>query len=399
MTSANRIPSNMAPMPRSATNPKVIIWAPVGRDSLLAAQVLHRASIDSQAHDNVDDICSAIRSEDAGLAILAEEALSLRSIEKLRETLEQQPPWSDLPLILLTGGGNSTEASLNRLRSMRVLGNITLLERPLRGVTLVAAVEAALASRRRQFQSRDYIRALQEAQSKLAQANADLKQFAFAASHDLQEPLRMVNVFTQMLLSRHIDQSNQEAQEFAGYVRTGVLRMDVLLRDLLLYSRAIHEDRSSAAGSPTPSRSLESALSDAIATLKIEIESTDTRILSGAMPFVKGEQTQLSLVFQNLISNSIKYAKPGLLPLIEITTEQATDDCLVRVKDNGIGFEQQYAERVVALFQRLDNKVPGTGLGLALCRRIVERHGGRMWAQSEAGAGSTFLFTIPLHRA
>jgi signal transduction histidine kinase len=130
--------------------------------------------------------------------------------------------------------------------------------------------------------------------------------------------------------------------------------------------------------------------------LRIEIETTQARIVTASMPTVRGDQMQLSLVFQNLISNSIKYAKDGVAPLIQISAEQSDGERIIRVQDNGIGFEQKYAERVFDLFQRLGGKnVPGTGLGLAICRRIIERHGGRIWADSQPGTGSTFHFTLP----
>lgn len=376
------------------SDPIAIIWAPVGRDATLAKDALRRATIRSKCCSNINDVRIAVLQEDAGLAILAEEALSSDAIEQLREVLAQQPPWSDLPIVLLTGGGRSTEASLYKLSKMRALGNITLLERPVRSVTLVAAVQSALMSRRRQLQTRDYIRELEETQLKLAQANSDLQQFAFAASHDLQEPLRMVNIFTQLLLERHVDGSNQDARQFAEFVRTGVTRMETLLRDLLRYSRAIHEERLSA----TTHFELNRAIADAMDALRIEIQTTQARIVTTSMPVVQGDQMQLSLVFQNLISNSIKYAKDGVAPLIEISAEQSDCERIIRVQDNGIGFEQKYAERVFDLFQRLGGKnVPGTGLGLAICRRIIERHGGRIWAESQPGTGSIFHFTLPTH--
>ncbi len=372
--------------------PLVIIWAPSGRDAALAGEALQWAAIPSTACTSIEDVCAAVASEHAGVAILAEEALTSASIEQLQDAREKQPFWSDLPLLLLTGGGTSTGASLKKLSEMRVLGNIMLLERPLRSVTLIAAVQSALATRRRQFQTRDQILQLQEAQEKLAQANADLKQFAFAASHDLQEPLRMVNVFTQLLMERHVDQSNEDARQFSEYVQRGVKRMELLLRDLLLYSRAIHEERTW----PRSHFDLNFAISDAISSLHMEIHTTQARIMSGAMPSVYGDQTQLSLVFQNLISNAMKYAREGVPPVIKISAEKSDGEPLVRVTDNGIGFDQKYAERVFDLFQRLGgSKVPGTGLGLAICRRIIERNGGRIWAESQPGVGSTFLFTLP----
>lgn len=369
----------------------VVIWAPVGRDAALAADVLNRAEIHSRPCYSVEEVCTAIATGEAGIAILAEETLHTASIAMLRQTLDGQPPWSDLPLLLLTGGGNSTEASLSKLSRMRILGNITLLERPLRMVTLTTAVRSGLASRQRQMQARDYIRTMQSTQEKLAQANADLKQFAFAASHDLQEPLRMVNVFTQLLLERHVDPSDKRAQQFADFVRSGVHRMEELLRDLLSYSRAIHEERLA----PTTPFPLDLALADAVAALQVELIASEAELLQAPLPLVRGDRTQLSLVFQNLVSNAIKYGKPDVRSRIEISADVNGAEALIRVSDNGIGFDQQYAERVFDLFQRLgDSDAPGTGLGLAICRRIIERHGGEIGVRPRAG-GNVFWFRLP----
>jgi light-regulated signal transduction histidine kinase (bacteriophytochrome) len=275
---------------------------------------------------------------------------------------------------------------------MRILGNITLLERPLRSVTLVAAVESAIAARKRQLETARYIRDLEHTQHKLSQANADLKQFAFAASHDLQEPLRMVNIFTQLLLKRFGDEPDPEVKEHAEYVRTGVNRMELLLRDLLHYSRSVFDD----AALPLSDFDLRLSIQDAIEALQVEINSSRAQLDIGAMPVVRADRTQLSVVFQNLIGNAIKYARENAPPCITISAKSEATHKLICVTDNGIGFDQRYAERIFDLFQRLDNsRVQGTGLGLAICRRIVERYGGQIWAKSELGKGSSFFFTIP----
>jgi signal transduction histidine kinase len=278
------------------------------------------------------------------------------------------------------------------LEVIRALGNIILLERPLRKVTLLAAVRSALEARKRQFETRDYISQLQEAHRNLMRANSDLEQFAFAASHDLQEPLRMINTFTQLLV-RHVDATDGKVQQFAGFVRTGVGRMELLLRDLLLYSRAIHENSEEL----HPPFDLGHALEDAIRALTLEWQTANATISCGPMPTVKGNQTQLSLVFQNLLSNAVKYAKTDVPPEIRIEVESNDGECLIRIQDNGIGFDQKYADRVFELFQRLENgNKPGTGLGLAITRRVIQRHGGRIWVQSEKAKGSCFFFTLPL---
>lgn len=372
--------------------PITVVWMPVGRDASLIRALLLESGLPCAVCVSVSELCSLIAAESAGAAIIAEETLNSRVIAQVRDTLAGQPSWSHLPIVLLTAGGTSTEASLLRLEKIRSLGGMVLLERPLRKVTLLAAVRSALESRQRQFQTRDHIYALQQAHKDLTQANFDLQQFAFAASHDLQEPLRTVNIFTQLLLQR-VCQTDDKAREFASYVQAGVKRMQMLLADLLRYSRAVHE---------TPEDllaplNLSAPLEDALRVLKLEIASVQARIRYPAMPVVKGNQTQLSLVFQNLFSNSLKYSRKETTPEIEVTAETRGSECVVCVRDNGIGFEQMYAERIFDLFQRLNpGDTPGTGLGLAISRRIIQRHGGKMWAESEPDKGAAFFFTLPL---
>lgn len=366
---------------------------PVGQDARLVCGLLDRANLRCTSCDSVLDVCAHLSRETLGSAVVAEEALYEKVVRNsIVDALARQPSWSHLPIILLTSGGNSTEASLHRLENMQPLGNITLLERPLRKVTLLAAVRSALESRQRQFETRDYIRELQEAHRNLIQANFDLEQFAFAASHDLQEPLRTVNAFTQLLVQR-LDATDGKAKQLGEFIRLGVNRMELLLRDLLLYSRAIHENFEEL----HPPLDLGYALDDAMRALTLELGTANAHVSFGPMPTVKGNQTQLSLVFQNLLSNAVKYAKPDVTPDIRIEEKSAGGECLIRVQDNGIGFDQKYADRIFDLFQRLENgNKPGTGLGLAISRRIVQRHGGHMWAESQEGNGSTFMFTLPL---
>jgi light-regulated signal transduction histidine kinase (bacteriophytochrome) len=167
--------------------------------------------------------------------------------------------------------------------------------------------------------------------------------------------------------------------------------MELLLRDLLHYSRSAFDD----AALRVSEFDLKLAIQDALYALQVEITSSHADLVIGAMPMVRGDRTQLSVVFQNLIGNAIKYSRNDTRPCIAISATEQDHEHLICVKDDGIGFDQRYAERIFDLFQRLDNSgVHGTGLGLAICRRIVERYGGRMWAESELGKGSSFFFTI-----
>ena len=224
----------------------------------------------------------------------------------------------------------------------------------------------------------------------LARSNAELEQFAYVASHDLQEPLRMVSSYTQLLAKRYRGKLDDDADEFIGYAVDGVTRMQQLINDLLTYSRAGRQDHQQvlvAAGD---------VLQSAVANLGIAIEESRAAVTQDALPTVSADSTQLALVFQNLIANAIKF-RGEQSPVIRVGAERDGAFWRFAVRDNGISMELQYAERVFILFQRLHTRADyqGTGIGLAVCKKIIERHGGRIWVESEPGHGATFHFTLP----
>ena len=227
-------------------------------------------------------------------------------------------------------------------------------------------------------------------EAELIRTNRELEEFAYVASHDLQEPLRMVNIYTQLLIKRHVG-DNAQAQQYAAIVHSGVNRMEALIHDLLTFSKTIHSQEQ-----PTETADLSAALAEAMSVLKSRIEEMDASVTAPLLPSLPGDTTQLALVFQNLLSNALKYQHNGTRPEIQIQAQCDGNCWTIAVKDNGIGFEPQYAERIFGLFKRLyKDEYPGTGLGLAICRRIIERHGGRIWAESRPGEGSTFYFSLP----
>jgi PAS domain S-box-containing protein len=231
------------------------------------------------------------------------------------------------------------------------------------------------------------------ARQELERINRDLEEFAYVSSHDLQEPLRMVNIYTQLLVRRFLG-DNPDAQVYAGIVREGVMRMDTLLRDLLTYSRTVHRD-----DSPAGTADLTVSLAEALAVLQNRIQESGALVTTTSLPIVRGDSSQFAHVFQNLLSNALKYSNKNVPPEIRISTESDRDQWVICVRDNGIGFEPQYAERIFGLFKRLHKEeYPGTGLGLAICQRIVERYGGRMWAEGRPGEGATFWFSLPRGR-
>ena len=227
-------------------------------------------------------------------------------------------------------------------------------------------------------------------QEELRRMNRELEEFAYVASHDLQEPLRMVNIYTQMIL-RNPDRPTEELNQYSGFVHEGVKRMEALIQDLLTFSRSVHTE-----DMPVGAADLSAALREAAAVLKGRIGDTGATIQNSTLPTVRGDTAQLAHVFQNVLSNALKYRKKDIPPEIVISAKAESDQWIISVRDNGIGFEPQYAERIFGLFKRLHKEeYPGTGLGLAICRRIVERYGGRMWAESKLGEGAVFYFSLP----
>ena len=224
----------------------------------------------------------------------------------------------------------------------------------------------------------------------LERSNKELEQFAYVASHDLQEPLRMVASYTQLLAERYGEQLDDKAKKFIEYAVDGAVRMQRLILDLLTLSRV------TTRGSKIQLVDSNVALGMAIASLGESIRESNALVTNDELPQVMADQTQLAQVFQNLISNAIKFrdANP---PLIHISARADGPNWLFSVKDNGIGIDPQYKDRIFEIFQRLHTReeYPGTGIGLALCQRIVNRHGGEIWLDSNPGEGSTFYFTIP----
>jgi signal transduction histidine kinase len=227
----------------------------------------------------------------------------------------------------------------------------------------------------------------------LLQSNDELRQFAYVASHDLQEPLRTVASFTQLLVSRYRDQGGPDVAEFVSHIVEGVERMSSLIRDLLQYSSTC-----ASKTFPTQPNSAESALAEVLFARSASIQESGATITCDPLPDVWIDDRSLVLLLQNLIGNAIKYRGPQPLR-IQISAEAAGDDWLFTVRDNGIGISPEYHERIFGIFKRLHGReVPGTGIGLAICQRIVQWHGGRIWVESESGSGAAFRFTVPRER-
>jgi len=233
------------------------------------------------------------------------------------------------------------------------------------------------------------------AAEELARSNAELEQFAYVASHDLQEPLRMVASYTQLLARRYHGRLDSDADEFIGFAVEGVKRMQALINDLLAFSRV------GTRGGAFERVDGELVLARVLENLAPALEEADAAVTHDHLPTVTADAVQLGQVFQNLIANAVKFHKPGSRPCIHVSAERSPDGWVFSVTDKGIGIEPEYMDRIFVLFQRLHSRAeyPGTGIGLAMCKKIVERHGGRIWLESEPGEGTIFYFSIPDHRS
>lgn len=224
----------------------------------------------------------------------------------------------------------------------------------------------------------------------LARSNSELQQFAYVASHDLQEPLRMVVSYLQLLARRYMGGFDDDADDFINYAVDGAKRMQSLINALLTYSRV------GTQGEDLKPIDCSTALEQAMANIQTAVKEKNVIISHDLLPTVMADISQIVQLFQNLIGNAIKFhsEKP---PCIQVSAEQKEGMWLFSVSDNGIGIDPEYAERIFAIFQRLHPKTEyaGTGIGLAICKKIVERHGGRIWVESESGKGAAFYFTIP----
>ena len=242
----------------------------------------------------------------------------------------------------------------------------------------------------------ELVRALADRAADLARSNRDLEQFAYVASHDLQEPLRMVGSYTQLIQKRYRGKVlDAEADEFLAYAQEGATRMRAMIENLLAYSRL------GTRGNPFQTVSLEEVFTVATRNLQGAIAAAGAKVTRGSLPSIEGDSSQLVQLFQNLIENAIKFR--GTAP-VEITVEahRVGPEWVVSVRDNGIGIAPEHQDKVFVIFHRLHRRgeYPGSGIGLATCKKVVERHGGRIWVESSGtpGAGTTFAFTFPVDR-
>ena len=255
---------------------------------------------------------------------------------------------------------------------------------------MVAQLEATTVSKEELEKAHD---ALSKRTEELTRSNVELDQFASVVSHDLQEPLRMIKAYVHLLQTQYRGKLDKDADEFIGFAVDGAKRMQGLINDLLTYSRV------GTRGKEFTATDCNVVLARTLLNLKMAIDESGAKITQDELPAVVGDEFQLGQLFQNLIGNAIKYCSQRP-PEIHVGCESDGEMWRFAIKDNGIGIDPEYSERIFVIFQRLHTRqeYPGTGIGLAICKKIVERHRGEIWVESEPGKGSTFYFTLPINQ-
>ncbi len=290
-------------------------------------------------------------------------------------------------IVMLAGEGDEESAA----EATRAGCDAYMARTPANYFRVTQAVEKAIAARRVKVDERSAEeRELRERLQALELQNAGLTQFASIASHELQEPLRTVERYTRLLESEYGAGSGDASREFMNFIRRGTAKMQSLVDDLLSYTRL--ETRAQ----PPGRMEVDTAIEEAVSELAALVEENEASVMRDTLPPVMADRWQVVALFRNLIANAIKFRREDP-PRVRISGHRDGDFVEFVVEDNGIGFESRDAKRIFEVFQRLhtEEEYPGTGIGLAVCRRVVERHGGRIWAESRPGRGSTFRFTLP----
>jgi PAS domain S-box-containing protein len=296
----------------------------------------------------------------------------------------------DYPLEILHTDGHVTAVLYNAAVYRDPRGDPVGVFAAARDITAQRKAEAALREINETMERRVATRT-----AELARSNEDLQHFAYIASHDIQEPLRMVSGFLKLLEERYRSQLDAKAQEYIGYSVEGATRMSQLIADLLAYSRV---DQKGEQFRPVDAAV---ALGEALANLQGSIQEAGAQVTWDELPTVTADATQLMQVLQNLVGNAIKFRDPARPCQVHVAARRQDGRWTFSVRDNGIGVDPRHQDRIFVIFHRLHTrqKYPGTGVGLAICKRIVERHGGRIWVESKVGEGSTFYFTMPAGEA
>lgn len=342
------------------------------------------------------DIADALQLAKGGVGamLLAEEALRTPQLADLTKFLEGQPSWSDVPLIVITSGGDTTHISMRAYEAFGPAANLSLVERPFRVITLISTLRSALRSRRRQYEVRDLLEQLEEKvrerTARLEQTISELEAFSYSMSHDLRAPLRAMRGYSQVLLDEYSQNLDGSGQDYLKRILTASERLDRLVQDVLRYSRCARETIECV---PV---NLESIVASVVAEYPA-LRPPNAQIEVAAPLFkVRGHEASLTQVVSNLLGNAVKFIGSGQTAVVKIWTERRGPRVRVFFSDNGIGIAQEHHGKIFKMFERLSAgaEYEGTGIGLAIVAKAVERMGGKVGVISEVGKGATFWIDL-----
>ncbi len=350
------------------------------------SRILSSAGFSVHDASNGEETLALAEKHHPDLILLDVHLPDVNGIEVCRRLKQSQ---RDSPVMILQISASALSAA--HAKEALDAGADAYLMEPVDPDVLVATVKALLRLHQAERSLIHANRQLEIVNKELQRSNQDLQHFAFAASHDLQEPLRTISTFVGLIEQELKDSITEQQKGYFERVFSGADRMRVLIRDLLAYSQVGREDR------PKSIVELKAAVSDAISNLREQVEEAGGKIeIPDDLPSVWGDSTHLVSVFHNVISNSLKYRRPNVAPVVQIQAEQSSPvEWIIRVKDNGIGISTEYYQQIFEPFKRLHgSEIPGTGIGLAMCRRIIEAQGGHIWVESVLGEGTTLCLTL-----
>ncbi|MDB6057900.1 MAG: hypothetical protein JWO95_1744 [Verrucomicrobiales bacterium] len=387
---------------------RVLILAPTGRDGQLSCEFLQHAGMDAHPCRDMAEVVNETQ-QGCGAIVMAEETLGTESVMMLTRLLAQQPFWSEIPICLIATGGSSSRETSRRLALFGTVGNVTILERPFRPETLVNTLQVALRSRRRQYEERDLMKALGESETRyrelaeslekqvkartaaLEEANKDLEAFTYTIAHDLRAPLRAQESFATALVDEFGDVLGETGRDYAQRITQSAIRLNHLVQDLLAVSRL------SRAELQIETLDLRAIVARTCQEMDFQIQEALARLKVQDFSFqVCGNDALLGMAITNLLSNAIKFRKPDVRPEIEIRAEERDGWVRLTISDNGIGIAPEYHQQVFGIFNRLHKagEYPGTGVGLAIVQKAVDRMNGRVGVESQEGEGSRFWIEL-----
>jgi two-component system, sensor histidine kinase len=395
----------------TTTNPRderVLILAPTGRDAAIAQDTLRHAGLVAETCASIDDLCREIDSG-VGALLVTQEALTVRVVTQLLDKIDDQPLWSDLPLVALLSGGAATPITTRLSSMLGARANVTFLERPVRSTTLVSAIQFALRARRRQYELREHLLARTEAETAERQARALAEsavrirdEFLASVAHDLKNPLGTIRGYAQ-LLHRQTRAPDTPAQ---SQVAQGLTKIDMMVGKMLDQIDELLDLARLQAKQPLPLNLEPTDLVRLAGRVQEDYQQTThlhcIRIDAACSELVGvWDRSRLERVLGNLLANAIKYSPDGGEITIEVKPEPSDQiqAAVLRVRDQGIGIAPEDLPHVFERFYRGSNTreiVPGTGLGLTGARQIIEQHGGLITVTSTAGEGSTFTVRLPV---